>query len=253
VDIAYDGTGFHGYAPNEGVETVGGTLERVLGDLCGVPVSLTCAGRTDAGVHAVGQVLHCDVPADRVDEIRWRRAIRSRSGGRITARAVRVVDPSFDARFSATWRRYQYLLDLGEEPSPLWRNRAWWVGPDLDVVALEHAATLFVGSHDFAAFCRRPKRADGTTASLVRNVLESRIVDVAPWGAGSSVPSATFEIRANAFCHQMVRSIVGTLVAVGEQRLTADDVADLLVAPDRTLAPNPAPPHGLVLWEVGYD
>jgi len=261
--VAYDGGSFRGFAVNHGVETVGGELERTLSDLCGGPIRLTCAGRTDAGVHADAQVVHFDLPdladptsaaavkghresssAVVVNPARWRNSIRSRSGGRIVLRALDLVDDDFDARFSARSRSYCYRLDQRVEPSPTDRRWSWWIPAPLDRRAMDAATERFVGEHDFAAFCRRAVRSDGTVVPSVRRVQS------AGWRSGSA--GAELHIDASAFCHQMVRSIVGTLVEVGRGELTLRDVDTLLEAPDRSASPKPAPPHGLTLTDVGY-
>ncbi len=259
--VAYDGGSFRGFAVNEGVETIGGILERTLSDLCGGTVRLTCAGRTDAGVHADAQVVHFDLPdaGDRmstgqglpeasravvVNPARWRNSIRSRSGGRIVLRALDVVDDGFDARFSARSRSYCYRLDQRVEPSPTDRRWAWWVPDPLDTRAMEAATERFIGEHDFSAFCRRAFRSDGTVMPSIRRI------ESAAWRSGPA--GAELVIVASAFCQQMVRSIVGTLVEVGRGGLAPDDVDALLQASDRSASPKPAPPHGLTLIDVGY-
>ena len=152
-----------------------------------------------------------------------------------------LVDASFDARHSAKWRRYRYTIVNRPVPDPFRDRFSWWVPEPLDVRALRLAADPFVGEHDFASFCRRGP--EGT--STVRRVLSSR------WAAeGDGV--LTYEISANAFCWQMVRSIVGTLVDVGVGRMRPGDLMAVLRAQDRDAAGGLAPPRGLCLWDVGY-
>jgi tRNA pseudouridine38-40 synthase len=158
----------------------------------------------------------------------------------VVVRDARPVDPSFDARRSARWREYRYTIVNRPQPDPFLARYAWWVPTPLDLSVLRLAADPFVGEHDFAAFCRR-----GPGRSTVRTVLES----------GWSRPEAgvlRYEIKARAFCWQMVRAIVGTLVQVGTGRRRAGDVLAILRAGDRAQASQLAPPHGLCLWEVGY-
>jgi tRNA pseudouridine38-40 synthase len=154
------------------------------------------------------------------------------------------VDAGFDARFSATWRRYHYLVRDDPVPDPFTARVAWWVREPLDVAAMELAARSLRGEHDFSSFCRRPDR--DPPASLVRRVLHTE------WSRTAG-GLARFEIVATAFCHQMVRSVVGTLVAVGRGRLPVGRVQELLAARDRAGTPNLAPPHGLTLDRVGYE
>ena len=157
------------------------------------------------------------------------------------------VDDGFDARFSATWRHYRYDVWNGATPNPLLAGRAWWVPQPLARWALQAACDPLIGEHDFASFCRRPKVAEGEPEpSLVRRVLSAR------WSELDDPDHLRFEIRANAFCHQMVRSIVGTLVDVGLGKASPGDIRGILVRRDREAAGQVAPPYGLVLWEVGY-
>lgn len=249
LDVAYDGGGFHGFAENAGVRTVAGDLRAALERVLRQPVVLTCAGRTDTGVHARGQVVTFDVVGPSPDTTRLRDALNGMIGPRVVVRSVRSVPPQFDARFSACWRRYRYLVLAADVPDPFLAATSWWVGEELDVGAMEAAASTLLGEHDFSSFCRRPRQVPDV--SLVRRVHR------ASWTASGGAVAGegqllTFEIAASAFCHQMVRSIVGALVKVGRGRMTAAQTAALLAAMDRSGAPNLAPPQGLTLWEVGY-
>lgn len=250
LTVAYDGSPFHGFAPNAGVRTVAGTLSEALARQLGHPVELTCAGRTDKGVHAAGQVVTFDAAADRVatedDLAAVARAVNRMCGPEVAVRAPTLVDADFDARFSARSRRYRYRVWNHPEPDPFSARVAWHVDRPLSLPALRLACDPLIGEHDFATFCRRPKRADGEEASLVRRVTEAAWHDD---GGGR----LRFEIEATAFCHQMVRSIVGTLVAVGLGRMSAGEVGPALRARDRSRAGDLAPPHGLTLWAVRYD
>lgn len=248
LDLAYDGAPFRGFAENAGVRTVAGDLRGALERVLGQPVVLTCAGRTDAGVHARAQVVTFDVSGPPPEPTRLRDALNALVGPAVAVRDVQLVADEFDARFSACWRRYRYLVLDAEVPDPFCATTAWWVREPLDVQEMNRAALALVGEHDFSSFCRRPRGED--EASLVRRV------HLAAWSPQRSVTGlelSCFEIVASAFCHQMVRSIVGALVRVGRGRMDATQVARLLDARDRSGAPNLAPPHGLVLWEVGYE
>jgi tRNA pseudouridine38-40 synthase len=241
--VAYDGTGFRGFAPQSGeprVRTVGETLSAAIEKVVRQPVDLVCAGRTDAGVHARGQVVSFGV-APGVDPKRLQGALNSMLGPEIVVRAVDIVDPEFDARRSATARSYVYTIVNRPEPDPFLARYAWWVSDPLDLRVLRLAADVFIGDHDFASFCRKSPSRSTTT----RRVLESRWHD-----DGDGV--LRYEIRARAFCWQMVRSIVGTLVEVGNGKRRPGDLLAVLHAADRSAAAQPSPPQGLCLWSVEY-
>jgi tRNA pseudouridine38-40 synthase len=238
IDLAYDGSGFRGYADQQGQRTVQGTLEDALNTVLDGPVETAVAGRTDAGVHARGQVVSVRVGSP-VDPERLARSLNGLVGPEISVIAVSEADGGFDARFSARWRRYRYSMSTGTAPDPLTRGFEWHVGPRLDHEAMTAAATEFVGEHDFSAFCRS---AEGR--SNVRRVEE------ADWQADGD--RLHFWIKANAFCHQMVRSLVGLCYDVGRGFTPVESVADILDSGDRSRVATVAPPHGLTLWEVGY-
>jgi tRNA pseudouridine38-40 synthase len=241
LTIAYDGTDFHGFATQPGQRTVAGVLTEALGQaLKGDVADVVCAGRTDAGVHAWGQVVSLST-GTTVFPDKLAHGLTRRLGPEIVVRDLRFVDPEFDARRSATARTYRYTVVNRPVPDPFLARVAWWVPEPLDVARLRLGADPFVGEHDFAAFCR--KGPEGSTT--VRRVLRSRW-DVLDDGV------LRFEIQATAFCWQMVRSIVGTLVDIGQGRLTAGDVMTILRSRDRSRAGRIAPPQGLCLWQVDY-
>jgi tRNA pseudouridine38-40 synthase len=245
--VAYDGTGFRGLAPNTGVRTVVGELRRVLEPLVGFAPELTMSGRTDAGVHAWGQVLSADLPAG-ADLDRIQRAVNSRLGPEVVVREIAVAGAGFSARYSAASRSYRYTILNRAVPEPFLARWAWWVPQELSVEAMSDAAHHLTGEHDFSSFCRRSRPPAGTSAepSLVRRVTGARWLVIEPGDV------LRFEIEGSAFCHQMVRSIVGLLVAVGRGKRGAGEVPAVLAARDRSAAEQPAPPHGLVLWHVDY-
>jgi tRNA pseudouridine38-40 synthase len=244
--VAYDGSRFRGFAPQPGQRTVGGALAEAIRTVVQRPVELTCAGRTDAGVHAWGQVVSLDLP-EGTDLERLHRSLVKLLGPEIVVRAVEAADPDFDARFSAVSRTYRYRIHNAPLPDPFTAHLAWHVPAELDRALLDLACDPFLGEHDFSAFCRRPKvPADQAPASLVRRVLRAGWTDL---GEGH----LRFEIQATAFCHQMVRSIVGTVVAAGQGGLRPGDIHGILRSGERSKAAPIAPGHGLVLWEVGYD
>ena len=241
--VAYDGTDFSGFAaqPNQPhVRTVGGVLQDAIAKVLRRDVELACAGRTDAGVHAWGQVVSFASAAD-VDPARLRASLNGMLGPEVVVRSVELTSDAFDARHSAKWRHYRYTIINRPVPDPFRDRFTWWVPEPLDLHALYLAADPFVGAHDFASFCR--KGPAGSTT--MRTVLRSQWVDE---GDGA----LRYEIRANAFCWQMVRSIVGTLVDVGIGRRRPGDVMGIIRAAQRDAAGQVAPPRGLMLWEVGY-
>ncbi len=250
LDLAYDGGPFRGFAENAGVRTVAGELRAAVERVLGQRIELTCAGRTDAGVHARGQVVSFDVSGRPPAPDSLRKALNSMLGPEIVVAAVAAVPTDFDARFSAMWRTYRYHVLRSVVPDPFRATTSWWVDDELDQEEMQSAAVGLRGEHDFSSFCRRPKSQD--PVSLIRRVLDtSWTIEPSEFGPGGEL--YTFEITATAFCHQMVRSIVGALVAVGRGRRSTSEISSLLEARSREGAPNLAPPHGLVLWEVGYQ
>lgn len=248
ITVAYLGSAFHGAADNPGVRTVVGDLRAALARVTGEDLEITLAGRTDAGVHATGQVISLDLPAG-TDLENLAHRLNRMCAPDIALRDAEVVSPDFDARFSATWRRYRYTIHEGATVDPLTADRSWHVTAQLDVDAMSAAASELVGEHDFSSFCRRPE--SDPPVSLVRRVLDISIRRQA--GEGGDQEDLVVEVTGTAFCHQMVRSIVGTLVDVGRGRLAPSDLPSILAARDRSAAGQVAPPHGLVLSEVGYD
>jgi len=238
LDLAYDGTGFRGYARQRGQRTVQSVLEDAIETVLGVPVDTSVAGRTDAGVHARAQVVSLQIE-DRVDLARLARSINGLVGPEVSVSAITEVDDGFNARFSAAWRRYRYSISTGDVPDPLTRGFVWHIGPRIDLGAMVGTAAEFVGEHDFSAFCRS-----------VAGKSNVRRVDEARWEPGDS--QMEFWIGANAFCHQMVRSMVGLSYDVGRGFTDAGSVREIIAAGDRSRVSTIAPPHGLTLWEVGY-
>ncbi|MBW3642166.1 MAG: tRNA pseudouridine(38-40) synthase TruA [Actinobacteria bacterium] len=246
MTVAYDGTGFSGFAPNVGVETVGGALAGALGRVLGHPVVLTCAGRTDAGVHAWGQVVSFDTSGEDLDLVGLQRSVNRQCGPRVVVREAAAVPANFDARRSARSRRYRYTVLNRAVPDPFLATTTWHVEAPLDLAALRLACDPLIGEHDFSSFCRPPKVKDGAAPPcLARRVLDARWDDL---GGGR----LRFSIEASAFCHQMVRSLVGTLVEMGSGRKRAGEMRAILESRRRDRAGQLAPAHGLCLWEVVY-
>jgi tRNA pseudouridine38-40 synthase len=273
LTVAYDGSGFHGFAAQEGQRTVAGALSGALGRITRTSIVLTCAGRTDSGVHATDQVVHFDLPADRSDGLDPDAIVTSCNsllGPSVVVREAAIAPLGFDARRSAVSRRYRYLVVNAPVADPLLAGLTWQVADPLDLRTMEAGADALLGEHDFRAFCRR---APGSTVDdpITRRVIDARWTRMGGsprWpGAGAKaradredgaalVPRVgilyAFEIEANAFCHQMVRSLVGTLVDVGRGRRRPSDILAILRSADRQQAAQPAPPHGLTLVAVRY-
>ncbi len=248
LDVAYDGAGFAGWATQPGLRTVAGELERWTGTVLRLDPAptLVCAGRTDAGVHARGQVVHVDVPAGvgSTPQELARRLARVLPPD-LVVRAARVAPEGFDARFAAVWRRYVYrLADEASVRDPLVRGFVQDVPGTLQVDRLSAAARGLLGLHDFAAFC---KRREGATT--IRTLLDLDLERVAS-GPLAGVVEVT--VRADAFCHSMVRSLVGALVAVMDGRRDPGWLVALLDAPSRVSSVPVLPARGLTLEEVGY-
>ena len=243
LTVAYDGTEFHGFAAQPETRTVEGVLRDALARVLRVDdLSLSCAGRTDAGVHAWGQVVSCAVTdGDEVDPARIAHAVTRQLGPEVVVRDAALVDAGFDARHSARWRTYRYTIVNRPVPDPFLVRTAWWVPEPLDLALLRMGADPFLGEHDFATFCR--KGPAGSTT--VRRVLESRWHDL-----GDGV--LRYDVTATAFCWRMVRSIVGTLVDVGAGKIRPGDLLGILRARDRNAVGRVGVPQGLCLWDVGY-
>ena len=242
LDVEYDGSLYAGWQRQAEQPTVQALLEAAILAFSGETVSIRGAGRTDAGVHATGQVAHVDLPRD------WpaktvRDAVNahlSAAGATVAVLAVDAVDAAFDARFSATARHYLYRIIDRRAPLTLERRRAWWVPKPLDAEAMQAAAERLLGRHDFTTFRSRQCQAASPVRTLDR-------LDIARSGE-------TIAIRASArsFLHNQVRSMVGALKRVGEGSWTADDVTAALAAADRSACPQVAPPDGLYLVGVDY-
>ncbi|MFJ3385008.1 MULTISPECIES: tRNA pseudouridine(38-40) synthase TruA [unclassified Curtobacterium] len=263
LDVAYDGAAFSGWARQPGLRTVQGALESALATVFtrwGAPPLLTVAGRTDAGVHATGQVAHLDL-----DDAQWGALARPRRAsadgsrrdpldglvkrlnglagpeGDVVVTRASVAPDGFDARFSPLWRRYQYRVADRDAPrDPRRRGHTLWYPGRLDPAAMERGALTLLGLHDFAAFCK-PREG----ATTIRTLQEFRW-DREPDGV------LVASLQADAFCHSMVRAMVGATIAVGEGRFGADRLEELRRAGERTSAFKVAPATGLTLTEVGY-
>lgn len=249
IDLAYDGTEFKGWARQPDLRTVQGELEAALAAVLRVPITVTCAGRTDTGVHARGQVVHIDLTPELLATAAGRyegrptdalvRRLNGLLPGDIRVTRANEVPEVFDARFSALWRRYAYrIVDSVELVDPLTRNHILTWPRALDVEAMNAASVPLVGLNDYASFCK--KREGATTIRQVTELSWRRDADGIIVGT----------VVADAFCHSMVRSLVGCLIAVGEGRKPVEWAAEVLAGRVRESAVIAA--HGLTLEEVGY-
>ncbi len=248
LSVAYDGAPFAGFAKQPGQRTVQGELEEALGLLFHRPVDVVCAGRTDAGVHARAQVVSFDVDTPELRDRTLhslRRSLNALTGEGIVVRSVDERPRGFSARFDAQWREYKYFLATGEVPCVFTDRTSWYVGPNLDIAAMERGAAHLVGEHDFKSFCMAASAVGKPTC---RSVDEISIAAEEILGE----PHRVITVRGNAFLHSMVRTIVGTLVMVGRGQRDPDWVAEVLAARDRQAAGENAPARGLVFWSVGY-
>ena len=246
LTVSYDGTAFHGFAKNPNVETVEGLLTEALQKLLGTAPSLTCAGRTDAGVHARGQVVSFDSIPFEMAKIQ--KALNTLCSPHIVITAIEEADEQFNARFSAKNRTYRYQVLNQVHPDPFLSRYSWHVRAPISIERMNTAGQELVGEHDFSSFCRKniiEINGEQVHASLTREVTSLR------WDATESNLLELW-ITANAFCHQMVRSITGTLVDIGVGKLDERSVEEILEGRHRNLAGQVAPPHGLTLWNVGY-
>jgi tRNA pseudouridine38-40 synthase len=250
LGIAYDGTDFSGWARQPGLRTVQGVLEEALSTLyrrVDHPApALSVAGRTDAGVHAAGQVAHLDLTEAQLARVspeslaRRLNGILGASSDVVVTSSTRAPD-GFDARFAAVWRRYEYrIADLDAPRDPLQRHRTVWFSGALDAAAMDAAAGTLLGLHDFASFCK--PRDGATTIRTLQEFDWHRDDDGVLVG----------RIRADAFCHSMVRALVGACAAVGEGKFDVSTLVDLRDALARTSAFKVMPAKGLTLLEVGY-
>jgi tRNA pseudouridine38-40 synthase len=252
LDLGYDGTGFAGWARQPGQRTVQGELEQAVALVLRLPrADLVCAGRTDSGVHARRQVAHVDVPAAALDATTgrssdaWPAALVRRLNGVLDAdvrvRGATAAPAGFDARFAALWRRYAYRLsDRPATADPLLRTQTLWWPRALDVPAMQSAADLLLGEHDFLAYCR-PREG----ASTVRELQHLRC-------RRDTSGLIVLDVQADAFCHHMVRALTGALVSVGESRRPIRWPAEALAARRRDGSTPVLPSRGLTLEEVGY-
>ena len=236
--VAYDGTKFSGFQIQPGPRTVQGVLEGALEKLVNEPVRIKAAGRTDAGVHGLGQVVSIDDARDLHPDVVMR-AMPSLLPSDVAIVDAQLGPKDFDARFSALWRSYVYLLWCADAPNPLYSRYAPWVRERVDVPLLAEALRTVVGTHDFSSFGR--VRSDQAP--------ERRIIETSAVADG---PFVRIRITGESFLHQMVRSLVGSALEVATGRRPMSFMRDALAAKDRSAAGPVAVPHGLTLVDVGY-
>jgi tRNA pseudouridine38-40 synthase len=239
LDIEYDGSDFRGWARQPGLRTVQGELETALATVLREPVQLTVAGRTDTGVHALGQVASFQAPADPPEDLA--RRLNGLGPDDVAVTAATVVADGFDARRDARSRSYRYRLLTRSAPSPFEQGQALWWPHRIDLGALDACAAALPGSHDFTAFT--PTQND--------HVRFDRDIHAASWTQEADI--LTFRITADAFMRNMVRVLVGTQLEVASGRRTVESFIQLLAGAPRTSAGDTAPPHGLYLESVTYD
>jgi tRNA pseudouridine38-40 synthase len=239
LGIAYDGRSWQGWQKQTHGLTVQDTLERALQSFVGGPVDTVCAGRTDAGVHGLNQVIHLDTFVTRTPES-WVRGTNTHLPDSISVQWAQSVPADFHARFSATARAYTYVLLNTRVRHPMWQGRAGWVFQPLNVEAMQQAAHCLIGEHDFSSFRSSQCQAKSPIRTLYG-------LDITQHGARIIV-----QLRANAFLHHMVRNILGALVQVGQEREPVDYVKQVLEARDRTQGAPTFAPDGLYLTDVTY-
>lgn len=245
LTVAYDGAGFAGFARQPGQDTVQGRLEGALGTILRRDVQTAVAGRTDAGVHALAQVVSFDAQGDEPDPHSLRRSLDALTGDGLVVKEARRARRGFSARFDALSREYRYRLVTGSVPPLFLGRHAWHSARELDVDAMREAASLLTGEHDFRSFCLSAS-AEGKRTVRRMDVIELNTE------CHLGEECLTVRVVGNAFLHSMVRVVVGTLVEVGAGRRRPEWAGEALAACDRAAAGPTAPAHGLTLWAVRY-
>jgi len=240
IIVEYDGTAYHGWQRQKTDRTIQGEIEKALTTMTGKPVSLAGSGRTDAGVHAIGQTASFSSDAGLSPDI-YLKGLNSLLPDDILIRVCESMDPAFHARYDARSKLYQYRILNRDMPSILERHYVWHIRQKLNVEAMQKAATYFVGEHDFKAF----EGTGSPRTSTVRHVIRAGMRE-------TKDSQILFDIEADGFLRYMVRNIVGTLVDVGKGRIPGEDVKEILLSGDRSQAGATAPAWGLFLMQVNY-
>jgi len=244
--VSYDGTGFHGFARQPGRPTIQGVVESALQTVLGGAVWSIGAGRTDAGVHALGQVISFESPVSCAPDLtRLVRSLNALCGPRIVVRRASRCVKGFSARFDAHTREYRYTLLAGPIPPLFMSGYAWWIKRELDLDMMQEAALMLIGEHDFSAFCV-------SGSAIGRNTCRALEVVEIINESFRDERSVTIRVVGDAFLHSMVRILVGSLAEVGLGRRDSDWLREALASRDRALAGPTAPAHGLTLWRVNY-
>jgi tRNA pseudouridine38-40 synthase len=239
--VSYDGTQFSGYQVQPGKRTVQGEIEKTLTKLNkGEHIRVSASGRTDAGVHARGQVIHFDTSLE-IEPARWQIALNSLLPDDIAVSSAEIVQQEFHARFDAAGKEYRYFLLLSKHRDPFQRNYAYQYPLELNYDAMREASKHLLGTHDFTSFCS------------AKTEVEDRVRTLKEIDFYEENGMLVFRFVGNGFLYNMVRILVGTLLEVGNGRRAAGTMQGLLESKDRTLAGKTAPGHGLYLWKVFYD
>lgn len=240
MGLEYDGSRFHGWQIQPGGGTVQDALEKAIAEVAGLPLAVVCAGRTDAGVHATAQVVHFDSPVQRPDSA-WIRGVNSHLPADVAVRWAQPVSPDFHARFSAFGRRYRYILLNRPQRVGLGHGRVGWFHAPLDLAAMQEAASLLLGTHDFSAF----RAASCQAKSPVKEMRRAQVTQQGDL--------FFFDFEASAFLHHMVRNLVGMLVYVGKGNHPPSWVKQLIAERDRRFAAPTFAADGLYLAGVDYE
>jgi tRNA pseudouridine38-40 synthase len=239
--ISYDGTGFSGYQVQPNKRTVQRELERVFAKIHkGQEVRVSASGRTDAGVHAKGQVIHFDSPL-HIPEDKWGLALNSLLPEDISVLSVEKANERFHARFDASGKEYRYFLFLSSKRNPFQRNYAYQYPYNLNLDSMQEASRLLLGTHDFSSFCS------------AKTEVEDKIRTIESIELDMDAEFLTFRFIGNGFLYNMVRILVGTLLEVGSEERKPTDILEILEKKDRRFAGKTAPAHGLYLWKVMYE
>lgn len=239
LGVSYLGTAYQGWQSHEGATTIQSIMEQALSSVADAPVTMGCAGRTDAGVHAAGQVIHCDVPRAR-RAAAWIHGTNHFLPPQIAVQWVREVPCDFEARYSALWRTYRYFIYNSRIRHPLAEQRALIHHRPLDEQAMDRALRALLGERD----CRAFRGKDCQSRSTMRRILDARVQRTGPW--------VMVEVTANAFLQHMVRILVGSLLLIGEGRQPSAWLRQVADSGRRSAAGPTASPEGLYLWQVGY-